>query len=164
MERLRAWLPAHLPEDGEAAIAHGDYRLGNLILHPTEPRIVALLDWELCTIGHPLADLGYACLTYHMAPGEEGIGGTYGADLAGTGIPDERAFIARYCAHAGRAVPERLDAFVVFSMFRLAAIVAGVWRRALDGNAANPEVAIGYRARYRGLAERAWEIAEAMGG
>jgi aminoglycoside phosphotransferase (APT) family kinase protein len=162
MDRLIAWLPAHLPEEDEATIAHGDFRLGNLILHPTEPRVVALLDWELCTIGHPLADLGYTCLTYHMAPGPDGIAGTWGTDLAGTGIPSEREFVASYCAHVGRPVPEKLDVFIVFSMFRLAAIVAGVWRRALDGNAADPS-AIGYRDRYRGMAERAWQIAEAMG-
>ena len=157
MDRLATWLPGHLPKGEEATIAHGDYRLGNLIIHPTEPRIVAVLDWELATIGHPLADLGYACLTYHFAPGPDGVSGVFGTDLSGAGIPDEGEFVSRYCAHAGRPVPPALDVFVVFSMFRLASIVAGVWRRALDGNAADPR-AIGYRDRYREMAERAWEL------
>ena len=157
MDRLAAWLPRHLPADEEATIAHGDFRLGNLIIHPTEPRIVAVLDWELATIGHPLADLGYACLTYHFAPGPDGVSGVFGTDLSGTGIPGEGDFVARYCAHAGRPAPAALDVFVVFSMVRLASIVAGVWRRALDGNAADPR-AIDYRDRYRGMAERAWEL------
>lgn len=157
MDRLAAWLPGHLPEDEEATVAHGDFRLGNLIVHPTEPRIVAVLDWELPTIGHPLADLGYACLTYHFAPGPDGVSGVFGTDLSGTGIPDEGEFVSRYCARAGRPVPPALDVFVVFSMFRLASIIAGVWRRALDGNAADPR-AIGYRDRYREMAERAWEL------
>ncbi|MCB4820268.1 phosphotransferase family protein [Roseicella aerolata] len=159
MDRLAAWLPEHLPQEEEATIAHGDYRLGNLIIHPEQPRIVAVLDWELATIGHPLADLGYCCLTYHFDPGPEGIAGVAGLDLAGTGIPDEAAFVARYCALAGRPVPPSISVFVVFSMFRLASIVAGVWRRALDGNASDPR-AIGYRDRYRAMAERAWALAQ----
>ena len=162
MDRLMEWLPAHLPLDGEASIAHGDYRLGNLILDPAAPRIAAVLDWELCTIGHPLADLGYCCLTYDFPPGADNTSGVLGRNLAGTGIPTRAEFVARYCAHAGRPVPENLDVFVVFSMFRLAAIVAGVWRRALDGNAADPR-AIGYRDRYRAMADRAWEIVRARG-
>lgn len=157
MDRLGAWLASHIPPDEPATIAHGDYRLGNLIIHPSEPRIVAVLDWELATIGHPLADLGYCCLTYHFDPGPDGVTGVVGMDLDGTGIPDERAFVARYSALMDRAVPEALDVFVAFSMFRLASIVAGVWRRALDGNASDPR-AIGYRDRYRDMAERAWEI------
>ena len=161
MDRLAAWLPGHLPKDEEATIAHGDYRLGNLIIHPTEPRIVAVLDWELATIGHPLADLGYACLAYHLPPSPQGTSGVAGRDLAGTGIPEEAEFVARYCAFAARAVPNSLGVFVVFSMFRLASIVAGVWRRALDGNAADPR-AIDYRDRYREMAERGWELARSI--
>jgi aminoglycoside phosphotransferase (APT) family kinase protein len=161
MDRLAAWLPGHLPKAEETSIAHGDYRLGNLIIHPAEPRIVAVLDWELATIGHPLADLGYACLAYHLPPSPHGTSGVAGMDLAGTGIPSEAEFVSRYCALAGRAVPPSLGVFVVFSMFRLASIVAGVWRRALDGNAADPR-AIGYRDRYREMAERAWELARSI--
>ena len=162
MDRLAAWLPEHLPSDDEiACIAHGDYRLGNVLIHPTEPRVVAVLDWELSTIGHPLADVGYACLTYHLPADQGGHTGMAGEDLTGTGIPDERAFVASYCRHAGRRVPESLDLFVVFSMFRLASIAAGVWRRGLDGNASDPRAATSeFRDRYRQLAERAWVLAQ----
>jgi aminoglycoside phosphotransferase (APT) family kinase protein len=159
MERLRAWLPEHLPAEEEATIAHGDYRLGNLVLHPTEPRIVAVLDWELCTIGHPLADLGYACLTYHFPPGPEGIAGVLGTEVPG--VPTEKEFVARYRALAGREVPRDIGVFVVFSMFRLASIIAGVYRRGLDGNASDAR-AITYRDRYRDMAARAWEIARRL--
>ncbi|KAA2214052.1 phosphotransferase [Teichococcus oryzae] len=158
MDRTAAWLAAHLPEEEETTIAHGDYRLGNVILHPHEPRIVAVLDWELATLGHPLADLAYACLTYHMPPGPSGLTGILGAEAELPGIPSEAEFVAAYCRHAGRPVPGGLDVFIVFSMFRLASIVAGVWRRALDGNASDPR-AIAYRERYRGMAQRAWDIA-----
>ena len=161
MEKLAEWLPRHLPADEETAIAHGDFRLGNVILHPTEPRIVAVLDWELATLGHPLADLGYACLTYHMPPGPTGVTGVKGMDYVAMGIPTQEDFVAEYCRAAGRPVPRDLDVFIVFSMFRLASIVAGVWKRALDGNASDPR-AIGYRDRYRGMAEAAWELAQGM--
>ncbi len=160
MDRLAAWLPEHLPlDDQTACIAHGDFRLGNVIIHPTEPRIVAVLDWELSTIGHPLADLGYACLSYHLPVGPAGHTGMRGEDLAGTGIPDEQAFVASYCRHAGRDIPDSLDIFVVFSMFRLASIAAGVYRRGLDGNASDSRAAT-FRDRYRDLAELAWALAQ----
>ena len=159
MDRLAAWLPAHLPATDESCIAHGDYRLGNVLLHPTEPRIVAVLDWELSTIGHPLADLGYAAMTYHLPGDSDPLMGVAGEDLTGSGIPDEAAFVAEYCRHAGREIPQDLPIFVIFSMFRLAAIVAGVWRRGLDGNAADARAGTDlFRTRYRGLAERAWAL------
>ena len=162
MDRVSAWLAVRPPMQEETAIAHGDFRLGNVILHPTEPRVVAVLDWELATLGHPLADLAYACLTYHLPPGPTGLTGVLGADVQALDIPTEAEFVAAYCAAAGRAPPQDLGVFLVFSMFRLAAIVAGVWRRALDGNAADPR-AIGYRERYRGMAEAAWGIAQRVG-
>lgn len=164
MDLLAEWLPQHLPADDEpACIAHGDYRLGNVLIHPTEPRVIAVLDWELATIGHPLADLGYACLTYHFKAGPSGMTGVAGEDLTGTGIPDQRAFVASYCRQVGREVPDSLDVFVVFSMFRLASIVAGVWRRGLDGTAADPRAATAeYRDRYRGMAELAWALAQRL--
>ena len=160
MDRLMAWLPHHLPADEAAAIVHGDYRLGNLVFRPAEPRVAAVLDWELATLGHPLADLAYCCLTWRMPPE---IGGVHGADPATHGLPPEENFVARYCASAGRAVPAELDVFVVFSMFRLAAISAGVYRRALDGNAAD-RGALGHGDRCRRLAARAWEIARGLDG
>jgi aminoglycoside phosphotransferase (APT) family kinase protein len=162
MGELAQWLPRHLPEDDEPArIAHGDYRLGNVLIHPTEPRIVAVLDWELSTVGQPLADLGYTCLTYHLPPDFAGTSGFAGEDLAGTGIPDEAAFVASYCRHAGREAPASLDVFVVFSMFRLASIAAGVYRRGLDGNAADARAGT-FRERYRDLAQLAWTRAQEL--
>ncbi len=162
MDLLADWLPRHLPPDTEpACIAHGDYRLGNVLLDPAEPRIVAVLDWELATIGHPLADLAYTCLTYHFDAGPTGLEGVAGEDLSGTGIPSQDEFVAAYCEHAGRPIPESLDVFLVFSMFRLASIVAGVWRRGLDGNAADARAGTDvFRNRYRAMAERAWELAQ----
>jgi aminoglycoside phosphotransferase (APT) family kinase protein len=164
MDLLADWLPRHLtPDDEPACIAHGDYRLGNVLLHPTEPRIVAVLDWELATIGQPLADLAYACLTYHFDAGPTGLDGVAGEDLAGTGIPGEQEFVASYCGHIGREVPESLDVFIVFSMFRLASIAAGVWRRGLDGNAADARAGGDlFRNRYRDIAERAWRLAQSL--
>lgn len=164
MDRLAQWLPEHLPSDDEpACIAHGDYRLGNVLIHPTEPRIVAVLDWELATIGHPLADLGYTCLTYHLPAHFIGTRGVAGEDLTGTGIPDESAFVASYCRYAGRNEPASLDVFVVFSMFRLASITAGVWRRGLDGNAADSRAGTSeFRDRYRALAQMAWTLAQQL--
>ena len=165
MDMLAQWLPEHLPADDEpACIAHGDYRLGNVLIHPTEPRVVAVLDWELATIGHPLADLGYNCLTYHLPADFSGTSGVAGEDLTGTGIPDEQAFVASYCRHADREPPASLDVFVVFSMFRLASIVAGVYRRGLDGNAADARAGTSeFRDRYRGLARMAWVLAQRPG-
>lgn len=164
MDLLADWLPRHLPPDTEpACIAHGDYRLGNVLLHPSEARVVAVLDWELATIGHPLADLAYTCLTYYFDAGPTGSEGLAGEDLTGTGFPSQTEFVAAYCEHAGRPIPESLDVYLVFSMFRLASIVAGVWRRGLDGNAADARAGTDvFRDRYRALAERAWELAQQL--
>lgn len=159
MEALRAWLPQHLPPDDEATLVHGDYRLGNVLVDPTQPKIAAVLDWELATLGHPLADLGYCCLMYHL-PGAEG--GCSDLDLAAHAIPTQAEFIRCYCHCAGRAVPQRIDVFVVFSMFRLAAILAGVYKRALDGNASDAR-ALGQRERCVAVAEAAWALAQRTG-
>ena len=154
MDRLMQWLPAHAPADDETAIAHGDFRLGNLILHPAEPRVVAVLDWELSTLGHPLADLAYNCMPWRLPPGSEGFAG-----LDVPGLPSEAEYVAAYCRRTGRAGAPELDFFMVFSLFRWAAIVAGVYRRALDGNAADAGgLVIG--AKFRQLAEAAWALAE----
>ncbi|MCV7228798.1 phosphotransferase family protein [Mycolicibacterium komossense] len=161
MDWLAKWLPEHLPPDEEATIAHGDYRLGNVLIHPTEPRIVAVLDWELSTIGQPLADLGYACMTYHLSEGPGSTAGLAGEDLSSTGIPDERAFVASYCRHLGRDIPGSLGIFLVFSLFRLASITAGVYRRGLDGNAADARAGSAvFRDRYRALAELGFTLAQ----
>ena len=156
MDWLIDWLTAHLPPDDETAIAHGDYRLGNLILHPTQPRVAAVLDWELSTLGHPLADLAYCCIPWRLPPEQMGL---LGLDVPG--LPTEAAFVAAYCEAAGRPVPATLDYFMVFSLFRWAAIVAGVYRRALDGNAADATRAQAAGTRFRALARRAQDIAMA---
>jgi aminoglycoside phosphotransferase (APT) family kinase protein len=163
MDLLAQWLPDHLPPDDAAAacIAHGDYRLGNVLIHPTEPRVVAVLDWELSTIGNPLADLAYFCLTYHLPGGPDGRSGVAGEDLTCTGLPDQQAFVANYSRYADREPPESLDTFIVFSMFRLASIVAGVWRRGVEGNAADSR-ATEFRERYRELAQAAWALVQQM--
>jgi aminoglycoside phosphotransferase (APT) family kinase protein len=163
MDLLAQWLPDHLPSDDAAAacIAHGDYRLGNVLIHPTEPRVVAVLDWELSTIGNPLADLAYFCLTYHLPGGPDGRSGVAGEDLTCTGLPDQQAFVANYSRYADREPPGSLDTFIVFSMFRLASIVAGVWRRGVEGNAADSR-ATEFRERYRELAQAAWALAQRL--
>jgi aminoglycoside phosphotransferase (APT) family kinase protein len=157
MEHLMRWLPERVPRDEAATIVHGDYRLGNLIFHPTEPRVMAVLDWELSTIGHPLADLGYNLLTYHVPPS---AGGAPEAAMTALGLPSEADYVAEYCRRTGRAGVSDLEFVIVFSLFRLAAIVAGVYRRALDGNAADAR-ALERGAMFREIADRAWEIARA---
>ena len=153
MDRLAEWLRAHLPASEETAIAHGDFRLGNLVFHPHQPELGAVLDWELATIGHPLADLAYNCLIWYLPPELAGVQG-----VASPGLPDERDYVAAYCRRTGRGAIPDLPYFIAFSMFRWAAIAAGVQRRALDGNAADAR-GMEAGAKYRGLAERGWEIA-----
>jgi aminoglycoside phosphotransferase (APT) family kinase protein len=159
MDRLLEWLPAHLPVSEETAISHGDFRVGNLIYHPTEPRVVAVLDWELTTIGHPFADLAYNCLGYHL-PHLNGRG--FGdANLAALGIPAEHDYLAQYAARTGRAAIPDWEFYVVLSLFRTAAILVGVHRRAIEGNAADGR-AVGAEI-YTVVAERAWAIAQRLG-
>jgi aminoglycoside phosphotransferase (APT) family kinase protein len=154
MDRLMEWLPAHAPATDETSVAHGDFRLGNLIFHPTEPRVLAVLDWELSTLGHPLADLGYNCIPWRLPADTQGLQG-----VDAPGIPNEADYVAAYCRRTGRdSVPE-LDFFVVFSLFRWAAIAAGVYRRALDGNAADAR-ALSVGDKFRVLAEAAWALAQ----
>lgn len=160
MDRLMEWLPAHLPAEEEVAIAHGDYRIGNLVFHPAEPRVVAVLDWELATIGHPIADLAYNCLAYRLP--ETGGRGFAGVDIARLGIPSEADYLALYCRKAGRAAIPNWEYFLVFSMFRLAAILVGVYRRGLDGNAADAR-ALEAGVAYKDFARLAWETAQRIG-
>ncbi|MEQ5816567.1 phosphotransferase [Marinobacter sp. NFXS11] len=158
MEKLMAWLPENLPAKDETAIAHGDYRFGNLMLAPDSPEVVAILDWELSTLGHPLADLAYFCLPYYLPSDMEGMRGLKGEDLEALGVPDERETIARYCAQTGRDSIDEWHVYLSFSLFRLASILQGVYKRALDGNAANANALdVGKRASL--LADLGWKIA-----
>lgn len=161
MNELMAWLAAHLPANDETAIVHGDYRIGNTILHPTEPRIIAVLDWELATLGHPLSDLAYACMFYRIAPSEMGSGGLAGVDIAALGIPEEQEFLQLYCQFSGREHIADWPFFLSFAYFRMAAITQGVYARALQGNAADRraiqygEHAKGFAAAGRAMTRRA---------
>lgn len=137
MDRVTEWLLANDPDDDTAAIVHGDYRPGNVIFGSERPGVAAVLDWELSTIGHPYADLGYFLMPYRLDAAATPFG-LAGLDLPGLGIPDEAAILEAYAVAAGRDAIAAIDYYIVFSMFRLAAILAGVLRRGLDGNAADP--------------------------
>jgi aminoglycoside phosphotransferase (APT) family kinase protein len=138
MDALIAWLPAHLPPEEPAVIAHGDYRLGNLMFAQHAPQLLAILDWELATVGHPLADLAYCASFYHLPHDAGAFSGLAGVDLHALGIPDEAALVARYCEGVGRPVPHaEWRFFLAFSLFRSAAIGQGVYDRSRRGNAAD---------------------------
>jgi aminoglycoside phosphotransferase (APT) family kinase protein len=163
MDSLIDWLPRNIPEsarDGAVSIVHGDYRLDNLMFHPTEPRVLAVLDWELSTLGHPLADFSYNCMSWHI-PHLTGRG-IAGLDLAALGIPDEAAYLGSYCARTGRGDPQALagdwDFYLAYNLFRLAAILQGVARRAVEGVAASAQ-AREAGALARPLAELGWSFA-----
>jgi aminoglycoside phosphotransferase (APT) family kinase protein len=160
MDRLIAWLPGAIPPGDETTIVHGDYRLDNLVFHPTEPRVLAILDWELSTLGHPLADFSYHCMSWHIPPAQ--FRGIAGLDLAALGIPTEEAYVAAYCRRAGRDRIDHWDFYLAYNMFRLAAILQGIMKRALDGTAASPQ-ALDAGARARPLAEMGWEYAQRAG-
>jgi aminoglycoside phosphotransferase (APT) family kinase protein len=158
MDRLIEWLNARIPAD-ETTIAHGDYRMENLIFHPVEPRVVAVLDWELSTLGHPLSDLAWASRAYYCPPGIDGVQSFLGMDLAATGIPSEQEFLATYCRRVGRSTVPDLTFFVAFSFFRGAAISQGIAMRAKLGNASAPDAAL-RGAKARQSAEIGWAIAQ----
>lgn len=133
LEKLIEWLPAHIPPRDEGAIVHGDFRVDNMIFHPTEPRVLAVLDWELSTLGHPLADFSHHLLMYRMPPLV--MGGLKGADLRALNVPSEADYIAAYCRRVGRNGIPNLDFYVMFNMFRLAAIFHGIKGRVARGTA-----------------------------
>lgn len=137
MDLLIRWLEDHLPGHDESAIVHGDYRSYNVLFAADAPRIAAVLDWELATIGHPLADLAFCCLPYHMS--EHDPRGFHGDDPRNLGIPSEDELLDHYCRETGRGDLPDWRYFVVFSLFRSAAIRAGVYKRAFDGSAASPD-------------------------
>ena len=164
MELLMQWLPAHMPasarDDSMVSIVHGDYRMDNLIFHPTEPRVLAVLDWELSTLGHPLADFSYHCMAWHIEPGSfRGIGGL---DLPRLGIPPEQDYIRLYCERTGITTPQALKAdwnfYLAYNLFRLAAILQGIAKRVEAGTASSPQ-ALTSAAGAPVLAKMAWDFA-----
>jgi aminoglycoside phosphotransferase (APT) family kinase protein len=160
MEALIDWLPAHLPPEGSASIVHGDYRMDNLVFHRSEPKVIGVLDWELSTIGDPLADFAYHTMSWRIDPGlYNGLGGV---DVGALGIPDEAEYVAAYCRRTGRAAVAEWEFYMAYSLFRFAAICQGIAKRAIDGTAAGAEaVAIGSLARPFG--EQAWALARSLG-
>jgi aminoglycoside phosphotransferase (APT) family kinase protein len=142
MEILVAWLADNIPdEDGRVALVHGDYRLDNMIFDHDEPRIKAILDWELSTLGHPFADVGYLCMQMRMPQNIGTMSGLRGKDPAALGIPTEAGYVSRYCEYAGIDGIDNFAFYVAFSFFRIAAIIQGVARRAVEGNASSPRAA-----------------------
>ena len=166
MDRLLAWLPAHIPASArdvqQPVVVHGDFRVDNLVFHKTEPRVLAVLDWELSTLGHPLADFSYHCMSWHIPPGT--FRGIAGLDHAALGIPAERDYVRLYCERTGRADAEALmkdwDFYLAYNLFRLASITQGIARRVVDGTASSAQ-ARATGAQTRPLAELAWRHAQA---
>ena len=165
MEQLVEWLPAHIPpaarDAGKVSIVHGDFRLDNLVFHASEPRVIAVLDWELSTLGHPLADFSYHCMAWHVPHQlSRGIGGL---DLAALGIPDEDAYMRRYCERTGLATVDELKAdwnfYLAYNMFRIAAILQGIAKRVEAGTASSAQAAAS-GAGARPMAELAWTFAQ----
>jgi len=159
MDELIAWLPQNIPPETATTVVHGDYRLDNVIYHRAEPRILAVLDWELSTLGDPLADFAYHCMSWHIPPGQfRGIGGL---DLAALGIPSESEYIAMYCQRTGRAGidPSHWDFYMAYNLFRIAAILQGIAKRVVDGTAASDH-ARDAGARARPMAELGWRQVE----
>jgi aminoglycoside phosphotransferase (APT) family kinase protein len=164
MDRLMAWLPANIPSSAKdeslVSIVHGDFRLDNLMFHPTEPKVLAVLDWELSTLGHPLADFSYHCMAWHIKPGSfRGIGGL---DHHALGIPNEAEYIKRYCERTGYTTPEKLaldwNFYMAYNLFRIGAILQGIAKRVEDGTASS-EQAKSSGAGAKPMAELAWHFA-----
>jgi len=163
MDKLIAWLPGVCPADSGATIVHGDFRLDNCIIHPTEPRVIAVLDWELSTLGDPLADFSYHLMQWFMPVSETGAGvGSLKGYEGEPGVPAIDAYIADYCRRTGRSCIPNLDVYMAYNFFRLAAILQGILGRVRDGTAANAEAAVMAR-QVRPLAETAWSFARKAG-
>lgn len=157
MERLMEWLPGHVPADETVGIVHGDYRLENTICHPSEDRVIGVLDWELSTLGHPLADLAHNCIGYHMLTTDQSR--LLSEDNARTGIPTEADYLAAYCRRTGRDGIPNWEFYMAFAIFRMAAIAQGVYKRGLDGIASS-ERARDFRDTCRLRAEKAWSLVD----
>jgi len=160
MDSLMSWLPSNIPGDDAATVVHGDFRLDNMIFHPTEPRVIAVLDWELSTIGHPLGDFTYHLMAWQMPEIGIGSSGLVGKDLAGMGIPTEDQYISSYCERTGRdgGIPDR-DFYAAYNFFRLAAILQGIAGRVRDGTAASSHAERAAQAVLP-LATIGWQFAE----
>ena len=157
MDKLIEWLPQHIPPGDDTSIVHGDYRLDNMIFHPTEPRILAVLDWELSTLGHPAADFSYHCLSWHIPPGK--FRGIAGLDLPALGIPGQDEYIAAYSRRTGRTIRrEDFDFYLAYNLFRLAGIMQGIMKRYVDGTASSAQALENGKAA-RPMAEMAWQFA-----
>ena len=159
MDNLIAWLPKNIPPSAATTVVHGDYRLDNAIFHPKEPRILAVLDWELSTLGDPLADFAYHCMSWHIPPGQ--FRGIAGVDLKALGIPTEAEYVARYCERTGQ---KRIDAshwdfYLAYNLFRIAAILQGILKRVVDGTAASAH-ARDAGSRAKPMAELGWKQVE----
>jgi aminoglycoside phosphotransferase (APT) family kinase protein len=164
MNKLMEWLPQHIPAGERNSIVHGDYRLDNMILHPTEPRVLAVLDWEISTIGDPLADFTYHIMQWRMPPGGTGggTGSLAGADLKALGIPLEQDYVELYCRRTGRRGIENLDFYFAYNFFRLGCILQGIIGRVRDGTAASAHAET-MAAAVRPLAELGWQYARKAG-
>ena len=160
MDRLVEWLPANIPAGDETCVVHGDYRCDNMIFHPTEPKVLAVLDWELSTLGHPLADFTYHLMMYRLPPSE--TAGLVGRDLAALGIPSEEEYVAAYCRRTGRDGIPHLDFYLAYNMFRLAAILHGIRGRLARGTAASAHAKASSE-RLEPLAAVAWAQAQKAG-
>ncbi|MDB5581482.1 MAG: Aminoglycoside phosphotransferase [Bradyrhizobium sp.] len=159
MDRLVAWLPDNIPPGEETAIVHGDFRIDNLVFHPDEPRVIAVLDWELSTLGHPLADFAYHAMAYHMPP--HIVAGLLGADLARLNIPSEAEYVKVYCRRTGRQNIPNYSFYLAFNFFRMAAIFHGIKGRVIRKTAASAQAAA--RARvFPELAGIAWRQVEVV--
>ncbi|WP_295760819.1 phosphotransferase family protein [Undibacterium sp.] len=157
MDNLIAWLPDHIPAGEDTSIVHGDYRMDNMMFHPTEPRVLALLDWELSTLGHPLADFSYHCMSWHVQPGQ--FRGIAGLDHQALGIPSEQEYIAKYCQRTGKTIrPEDFNFYLAYNLFRMAGILQGIMKRYVDGTASSAQAKKSGEAA-RPMAELGWSYA-----
>jgi aminoglycoside phosphotransferase (APT) family kinase protein len=159
MDNLIEWLPRHIPALDETRIVHGDYRIDNLILHKTEPRVAAVIDWELATLGDPLVDFACHVMVWRFTP--ELFRGLAGSNFGALGIPAEAEYVAEYCVRTGRSVPAEWDYYLVFAMFRMAAISQGIMKRSLDGTAASEDASY-WGSRARPIAEQGWTLAQSL--
>ena len=157
MENLIEWLPKNIPAGDETTIVHGDYRMDNVMFHPTEPKILAVLDWELSTLGHPLADFSYHCMTWRLTQGQ--FRGMHGVDFAALGIPTEEQYVNAYCKRTARSGIPNWDFYMAYNMFRLAGILQGIMGRVKDGTAASAH-AMEQGKRARPMAEAGWQQVE----